>query len=89
MRTYLRSTLFSLLLLATALVAAPARAQQVAATVDEPRKYTLGGITVSGARALDPNTLIGLSGLRIGDPISIPGEELGRRVGKHRPYGRR
>jgi len=80
MRTYLRSTTFGLLLLATGLVAAPAHAQQVAATVDEPRKYTLGGITVSGARSLDPNTLIGLSGLRIGDQINIPGEEIGKAI---------
>jgi outer membrane protein insertion porin family len=82
MRTYLRSTLLGLLLAATALVAAPAHAQQAATTAEEPRKYTLGGITVSGAKALDPNTLIGLSGLRIGDPISIPGEEIGKAIRK-------
>lgn len=82
MLTSLRSTLLGLLLLATALVAAPVHAQQAAATADEPRKYTLGGITVSGARALDPNTLIGLSGLRIGDPINIPGEEIGKAIRK-------
>lgn len=65
-------------------VAAPARAQQVPTPpgADEPKRYTLGGITVSGTRYLDPNTLIGLSGLRIGDPISIPGEEIGKAIRK-------
>ena len=48
----------------------------------EPKKYVLGGITVSGARYLDPSTLIGLSGLRVGDNITIPGEEIGKAIRK-------
>nr|WP_310391526.1 outer membrane protein assembly factor BamA [Hymenobacter sp.] len=65
------------------LVAAPARAQQAApGSADEPKRYELGGITVSGARYLDPNTLIGLTGLRVGDAISIPGEEIGKSIRK-------
>ncbi|SHI31297.1 Beta-barrel assembly machine subunit BamA [Hymenobacter daecheongensis DSM 21074] len=46
----------------------------------EPQRYTLGGITVSGARYLDTNTLIGLTGLKIGDPITVPGEEIGKAI---------
>ena len=57
-----------------------ARAQQVSG--DEPKKYELGGITVSGARYLDPNTLIGLTGLRVGDAINVPGEEIGKSIRK-------
>ncbi|MDO7874992.1 outer membrane protein assembly factor BamA [Hymenobacter sp. ASUV-10] len=49
---------------------------------EEPKKYELGGITVSGARYLDPNTLISLTGLRIGDAINIPGEEIGKSIRK-------
>jgi len=63
----------------------PAYAQEAPATTapaEEPRKYELGGITVSGARYLDPNTLIGLSGLRIGDVISVPGDDLGKAIRK-------
>ena len=56
-----------------------ARAQQAG---DEPKKYELGGITVSGARYLDPNTLIGLTGLRVGDAINVPGEEIGKSIRK-------
>lgn len=52
------------------------------AGADEPKKYVLGGITVSGTRYLDPNTLVGLSGLRIGDNITIPGEEIGKAIRK-------
>jgi len=49
---------------------------------EEAQRYELGGITISGARYLDPNTLIGLTGLKIGDPITIPGEEIGRAIRK-------
>ncbi|AYA38271.1 outer membrane protein assembly factor BamA [Hymenobacter oligotrophus] len=52
------------------------------ATSQEPQRYEIGGITVSGARFLDANTLIGLTGLKVGDPVSIPGEELGRAIRK-------
>jgi len=53
-----------------------------AATGEEPKRYELGGITISGARYLDSNTLIGLTGLRVGDPISVPGEEIGKAIRK-------
>ena len=56
-----------------------AQAQQAG---DEPKKYELGGISISGARYLDPNTLIGLTGLRVGDPINVPGEEIGKSIRK-------
>lgn len=65
------------------LLAQPALAQQPAASgPDEPKRYELGGITVSGARYLDPNTLISLTGLRVGDPINVPGEEIGKSIRK-------
>lgn len=38
--------------------------------------YIIGGLTVSGVRFLDPNALIGLSGLRVGQEITVPGDEL-------------
>lgn len=41
-----------------------------------PIDYIIDGITVSGIRYLDTNALIGISGLRIGKEISVPGEAL-------------
>jgi outer membrane protein insertion porin family len=38
--------------------------------------YIIGGVTVTGVRFLDPNALIGISGLRLGQEISVPGDEL-------------
>jgi len=47
-----------------------------------PDDYIVGGITVSGVRFLDLNVLIGLSGLRIGQEVSVPGEQITTAVKK-------
>ncbi|TGE26273.1 outer membrane protein assembly factor BamA [Hymenobacter metallicola] len=72
--------LLTALALAGAASAPQAWAQAPVANADEPKRYELGGITVSGASYLDTNTLIGLTGLKIGDPISVPGEEIGKAI---------
>jgi outer membrane protein insertion porin family len=41
-----------------------------------PVDYTLDGITVSGIKYLDTNALIGISGLRIGMELAVPGEAI-------------
>ncbi len=38
--------------------------------------YIIGGLTVTGVRFLDPNALIGISGLRLGQEITVPGDAL-------------
>ncbi len=38
--------------------------------------YIIGGVTVTGIRFLDTNALIGISGLRLGQEITIPGEAV-------------
>lgn len=48
-------------------------------TIDE---YYVGGVSVSGVRFLDANTLVRLSGLRVGQQISVPGEEISNAVKK-------
>ncbi len=47
-----------------------------------PTEYTIGGISVEGASYLDPNSLISLTGLRIGDKILVPGETIGLAIRK-------
>ena len=71
-----------LLLLLGLLAGRPALAQTAAPAGDDSHRYELGGITVTGARYLDPNTLIGLSGLKLGDPITIPGDDLAKAIRK-------
>ncbi len=41
-----------------------------------PRKYTIGGITVTGVKYLNSSVLISLSGLQVGNKIDIPGERI-------------
>jgi len=44
--------------------------------------YIIGGVTVTGVRFLDTNALIGISGLRIGQDVSIPGDAITTAVKK-------
>jgi outer membrane protein insertion porin family len=44
--------------------------------------YIIGGVTVTGVRFLDPNALIGISGLRIGEEVAIPGDAITTAVQK-------
>ncbi len=48
-----------------------------------PQEYILGGITVSGVQNYDDYLLIGLSGLQVGSPITIPGDEITRAVKRY------
>lgn len=41
-----------------------------------PGDYVIGGITVSGVQYLDNNVLIMLSGLSVGQKITIPGDQI-------------
>ena len=44
--------------------------------------YIIGGVTVTGVRFLDTNALIGISGLRIGQEVTIPGDAVTTAVQK-------
>ncbi|KAB7732162.1 outer membrane protein assembly factor BamA [Rudanella paleaurantiibacter] len=48
----------------------------------DPKEYEIGGLTVTGTRYLDPNSLVSLTGLKIGDKVRIPGEALGSSIRK-------
>ncbi|MFN7327722.1 MAG: outer membrane protein assembly factor, partial [Chitinophagales bacterium] len=47
---------------------------------DQPKEYEIGGIRVVGAQFADPNAIISLSGLRVGDKIRIPGQQVTKAV---------
>jgi outer membrane protein insertion porin family len=40
-----------------------------------PKEYTLGGIKITGTKYLDESLLISVSGLSVGDKITIPGSD--------------
>ncbi|MBA3899543.1 MAG: outer membrane protein assembly factor BamA, partial [Bacteroidetes bacterium] len=47
---------------------------------DKPLTYEIGGITISGVEHLDRNVLIMLSGLTVGDKITIPGDKISKAI---------
>ncbi|MEQ8926797.1 MAG: POTRA domain-containing protein [Fulvivirga sp.] len=52
-----------------------------------PQEYTLAGIKVTGLKVLDENALISLTGLKIGDQISVPGDEISGAIKKLWKHG--
>ncbi len=44
----------------------------------EPQEFEIGGIEVTGATYSEPIAIIGVSGLKVGDKIRIPGPEIPR-----------
>ena len=47
---------------------------------NNPKQYEIGGIRVEGTEHLDKKVLISLSGMRVGDIITIPGQEISSAV---------
>ncbi|MFH2095552.1 MAG: outer membrane protein assembly factor BamA, partial [Bacteroidota bacterium] len=69
---------YLLLIVLPALFCVPLPAQVTISGVDyvpdynDPKEYEIGGITVSGVRYLDHEVLVNLSGLNVGDKITLP-----------------
>ena len=49
---------------------------------NNPKTYEIAGITVEGANYVDKNVLSLLSGLRVGDEITIPGDDVAMAIRK-------
>ena len=49
-------------------------------TIRNPKKYTIGGITIEGADNTDKNVLSLLSGLSVGDEITVPGDKISESI---------
>ena len=47
---------------------------------DKPAEFEIGGIRVTGAQYADANTLIAISGFRVGDKIRVPGSMFSKAV---------
>ncbi len=55
-------------------------AGQIRVDYDNPREYTIGGISVSGARHIEESIIIMISQLIEGDRILIPGDEISNAI---------
>jgi len=47
-----------------------------------PKKYELGGVTVTGVKHLESNVLVQISGLREGAEVEVPGEKVTKAINK-------
>ncbi|UCH14401.1 MAG: outer membrane protein assembly factor BamA [Bacteroidales bacterium] len=52
-----------------------------------PKELEIDSITVTGVRYLQPNILINISGLQVGQKINIPGDEISAAIDKFWKYG--
>jgi len=57
---------------------------QIAENIDyaNPITYEIGGVTISGAKHLNDNALITISGLVVGEKIKIPGDDISSAINK-------
>lgn len=75
-----------LLLCVRATIWAQQLSTEVKPTVDysrTPRELIVGGITVSGVSNYDDYLLIGLSGLQVGDRVTIPGDQITKAIRRY------
>lgn len=47
-----------------------------------PREYEIGGVTVTGAKYVDPVVIVMLSGLEVGQTIKVPGDKITKAIQK-------
>jgi outer membrane protein insertion porin family len=73
-RRFKRIVTASFLILAGTLIYAQEKQEIIDYTTTED--YIVGGVSISGIRFLDINALVGISGLRVGQEISIPGDAV-------------
>lgn len=52
-----------------------------------PRKYEIGGINLTGVDNHEPYVIIGISGLSVGDEITVPGEDVTSALKRYWKFG--
>jgi outer membrane protein insertion porin family len=53
---------------------------QISIDYNNPREYTIGGISVSGISHIEQSVIIMVSQLNVGDKIIVPGEDISRAI---------
>lgn len=59
-----------------------AKEKEIEIDYASPKEYEIGGIKVTGIDYLDEIAIIGISGLRVGDRIQVPGTEISQALRK-------
>lgn len=71
-----------LLLIMMLLMAWQGAEAQTVVNYDSPKDYIIEGITVSGIKYLNKQAIIQISGLKVGQKVAIPGDQITRSVEK-------
>ncbi|MEJ0054586.1 MAG: hypothetical protein WDN75_02450 [Bacteroidota bacterium] len=68
---------------------APAPAAPTEATINyaNPSEYFIAGIDITGLNVLDKNAMISLTGLKVGDKVKIPGDQIATAIRKMWKHG--
>ncbi len=72
------SLLFSVVSLSAQKTVASAADSLPTMAMESRKTYEIGGIKVTGNRFSEPNAIIGVSGLKVGNKIALPGPDLQR-----------
>src|SRR6478735_8366457 len=56
-------------------------------TYANPQEYFIAGIEIAGLKVFDKNAMISLTGLKIGDKIKIPGDQIATAIRKMWKHG--
>ena len=84
----LKITIFTFILLLCAWVSVEAQVQTKPSIVyGQTQKYVIGGIAVEGVKNYEDYILIGLSGLTVGETVSLPGEEITEAIKRYWKHG--
>jgi outer membrane protein insertion porin family len=71
----IKRVIVALLLIFTA-VSVNAQEKQKIFNFSQEGDYIIGGVSISGIRYLDINALVGISGLKVGQAVTIPGDAI-------------
>lgn len=63
--------------------------EQVSQAIDyaDPKEYEIAEVTVSGTQFLDPNSMVSISGLKVGDKVRVPGPAISSSIKRMMDFG--
>ena len=76
MKKLLKLKVFAVLFFISNILIAQDAKQALGLDYNNPKKFVIQELTVSGLEYLDPNQILSISGFAVGDTITIPSEDL-------------
>ena len=77
----------AIILILSAVQAFAQSASDIKIDYSKPKEYEIGGISVSGVKYLNQTVLVNLSGLQVGQKITVPGDDITNALNKLWKHG--